>query len=207
MLELAAQEPDVPADAVSYIGDAREAAQRLIQLVNDLLDISRLERGKLTVSTHPVDLVAMTREVLAETDVLVQERRHRVALVTGDGPLPAVRADAQLIRQVVMNLVSNAIKYTPEGGAIEVRLEREGDTLRWSIRDSGIGIPRAAQPRLFEKFYRAENVTTLETEGTGLGLYLVRLIMEQLDGRVWCESEEGAGSTFRFVLPLAELTP
>ncbi|HEY3483293.1 MAG TPA: HAMP domain-containing sensor histidine kinase, partial [Streptomyces sp.] len=205
MLELAAQEPEVPADAASYIGDAREAAQRLIQLVNELLDISRLERGKLTVSTQPVDLVTMTREVLAETDVLVQERRHRVSVSTGDHPLPAVRADAQLLRQVVMNLVSNAIKYTPEGGAIEVRFEREGDTLRWSIRDSGIGIPRSSQARLFEKFYRAENVSTLETEGTGLGLYLVRLIMEQLDGRVWCESEEGAGSTFRFTLPLAEL--
>jgi PAS domain S-box-containing protein len=205
MLELAAQEPEVPADAASYIGDAREAAQRLIQLVNELLDISRLERGKLTVSTQPVDLVTMTREVLAETDVLVQERRHRVSVSTGDHPLPAVRADAQLLRQVVMNLVSNAIKYTPEGGAIEVRFERDGDTLRWSIRDSGIGIPRSSQARLFEKFYRAENVSTLETEGTGLGLYLVRLIMEQLDGRVWCESEEGAGSTFRFTLPLAEL--
>ena len=204
-LELAAPEPEVPADAASYIGDAREAAQRLIQLVNELLDISRLERGKLTVSTQPVDLVTMTREVLAETDVLVQERRHRVSVSTGDHPLPAVRADAQLLRQVVMNLVSNAIKYTPEGGAIEVRFEREGDTLRWSIRDSGIGIPRSSQARLFEKFYRAENVSTLETEGTGLGLYLVRLIMEQLDGRVWCESEEGAGSTFRFTLPLAEL--
>ena len=173
--------------------------------MNELLDISRLERGKLTVSTQPVDLVTMTREVLAETDVLVQERRHRVSVSTGDHPLPAVRADAQLLRQVVMNLVSNAIKYTPEGGAIEVRFERDGDTLRWSIRDSGIGIPRSSQARLFEKFYRAENVSTLETEGTGLGFYLVRLIMEQLDGRVWCESEEGAGSTFRFTLPLAEL--
>ena len=173
--------------------------------MNELLDISRLERGKLTVSTQPVDLVTMTREVLAETDVLVQERRHRVSVSTGDHPLPAVRADAQLLRQVVMNLVSNAIKYTPEGGAIEVRFERDGDTLRWSIRDSGIGIPRSSQARLFEKFYRAENVSTLETEGTGLGFYLVRLIMEQLDGRVWCESEEGAGSAFRFTLPLAEL--
>jgi signal transduction histidine kinase len=123
--------------------------------VNELLDISRLERGKLTVSTQPVDLVTMTREVLAETDVLVQERRHRVSVSTGDHPLPAVRADAQLLRQVVMNLVSNAIKYTPEGGAIEVRFERDGDTLRWSIRDSGIGIPRSSQARLFEKFYRA----------------------------------------------------
>ncbi|HKW90590.1 MAG TPA: GAF domain-containing protein [Methylomirabilota bacterium] len=202
MLELAAQEPDIPAEAASYVQDAREAAQRLIQLVNDLLDISRLERGKLTVAAKPIDLGALTREVLAETAGLVQEKGHRVTL-TGDAAAPAVMADGQLLRQVVVNLVSNAIKYTPEGGAIEIGLERDGGALRWSIRDSGIGIPLAAQPRLFEKFYRAENVVTLETEGTGLGLYLVRLIMEQLEGRVWCESEEGAGAIFLFTLPLA----
>jgi signal transduction histidine kinase len=202
MLELAAQEPGIPVDASSYIQDAREAAQRLIQLVNDLLDISRLERGKLTVATAPVDLEALTRDVLAETAVLVQEKGHRVSLAGAPIAAP-VAADAQLLRQVVMNLVSNAIKYTPDGGAIEIRLEPDAGMLRWSIRDSGIGVPRASQARLFEKFYRAENVATLETEGTGLGLYLVRLIMEQLDGRVWCESEEGAGATFLFTLPLA----
>ena len=203
MLELAAQDPGVPADAASYVQDARQAAQRLIQLVNDLLDISRLERGKLTVSATPVDLGELTREVLAETAVLVQEKGHRVS-VAGDADAPRVLADGQLLRQVVVNLVSNAIKYTPPAGTIEIRLERNGAALRWSIRDSGIGIPALSQPKLFEKFYRAENVLTLETEGTGLGLYLVRLIMEQLDGRVWCESEEGAGATFLFTLPLAE---
>jgi PAS domain S-box-containing protein len=206
MLELAAQDPDLPAEPASYVQDAREAAQRLIQLVNDLLDISRLERGKLTVALKPVDLGALTREVLAETAVLVQEKRHRVSL-SGDAPGPAAMADEQLLRQVVVNLVSNAIKYTPEGGTIDVRLERDPDALRWSIRDSGIGIPLASQPKLFEKFYRAENVVTLETEGTGLGLYLVRLIMEQLGGRVWCESEEGAGAIFLFTLPLAPAAP
>ncbi len=202
MLELAAQDADMPAESASYVQDAREAAQRLIELVNDLLDVSRLERGKLAVALKPVDLGALTRDVLAETAVLVQEKRHRVSL-SGDAGVPAALADEQLLRQVVVNLVSNAIKYTPEGGTIDVRLERDADALRWSIRDSGIGIPQASQAKLFEKFYRAENVVTLETEGTGLGLYLVRLIMEQLGGRVWCESEEGAGATFLFTLPLA----
>ena len=203
MLELAAQEPAIPADAASYIEDARAAAQRLIQLVNDLLDISRLERGRLTVAAKPIDLAELTREVLAETAVLVQEKGHRVS-ITGDASLPLALADPQLLRQVVTNLVSNAIKYTPAGGAIAVRIEPDGSGLRWSIRDSGIGIPPASQSKLFEKFYRAENVVTLETEGTGLGLYLVRLIMDQLDGKVWCESEEGAGATFFLTLPKAE---
>ncbi len=203
MLELAAEDPDLPADAASYIQDAREAAQRLIQLVNDLLDVSRLERGKLTVTATPLDLGELTRGVLTETAGLVQEKGHRVSLA-GDADAPRVLADPQLIRQVVMNLVSNAIKYTPAAGTIEVRLEPDGPALRWSIRDSGIGVPASSQPKLFEKFYRADNVVTLETEGTGLGLYLVRLIMEQLGGRVWCQSEEGAGATFLFTLPLAE---
>ena len=101
-----------------------------------------------------------------------------------------------------MNLLSNAVKYTPLNGKIAIRIERGGDGVQWSIRDSGIGIPHASQARLFEKFYRAENVTIIETEGTGLGLYLARLIMEQFGGRVWCESEEGAGATFFFTLPL-----
>ena len=125
--------------------------------------------------------------------------------MTGDADTPPVLADAQLLRQVVVNLVSNAIKYTPDGRdhRRSPRAGRAG-TIRWSVRDSGIGIPAASQSKLFEKFYRAENVLALETEGTGLGLYLVRLIMEQLEGRVWCTSEEGAGSTFVFTLPPAE---
>jgi signal transduction histidine kinase len=205
MLELAAQDPDVPADAASYVQDAREAAQRLIQLVNDLLDISRLERGKLTVTATPTDLGELTRGVLAETAGLVQAKGHRVSLA-GDADAPHVLADPQLLRQVVVNLVSNAIKYTPEAGTIEIRLEPDGPALRWSIRDSGIGVPALSKPKLFDKFYRADNVVTLETEGTGLGLYLVRLIMEHLGGRVWCQSEEGAGATFLFTLPRVETT-
>jgi two-component system, OmpR family, phosphate regulon sensor histidine kinase PhoR len=202
MLELASQEADVPPDAGSYVQDAREAAQRLIVLVNDLLDISRLERGKLTIATEAVDLDALTRGVLDETALLAQERGHRIS-ISAAAALPAALADRQLVRQVMLNLVSNAIKYTRSGGAIAIRMEHEADLVRWSISDTGIGIPPLAQARLFEKFYRADNVVTIETEGTGLGLYLVRLIMEQLGGRVWCESREGEGSTFTFTLPCA----
>jgi signal transduction histidine kinase len=111
--------------------------------------------------------------------------------------------DHQLMRQVILNLVSNAIKYTPAGGRIEIAMGRAGSSLRWSIQDSGIGISQDAQKRLFEKFFRAENAHTVDTEGTGLGLYLVRLIVERLGGAIACESQEGRGTLFYFTLPLA----
>jgi PAS domain S-box-containing protein len=200
LLELVSQEPDLSEDVRSYIADAREADERLVRLVNDLLDASRLERGKLTITPKEVDLAALTQSVLDEMQPLIAERGHRVTF--GPMALPPVWTDPQLLRQVVLNLTSNAVKYTPPGGEIAIRLDRDGDALRWAIQDSGIGIPKASQARLFEKFYRAENVLTIETEGTGLGLYLVRLILEQFEGRVWCESEEGRGSTFLFTVPL-----
>ncbi len=200
MLELAAQESDVPGDAAAHIHDAREAAQRLIELVNDLLDVARLEEGRLTVTPQPVAVGALTREVLEDMAGLVDERHHRLHVEVPEG-LPEAWCDPQLLRQVLLNLVSNAIKYTPPGGDIAVRMVAGPDELTWSVRDSGIGIPKHAQARLFEKFYRADNVSTIETEGTGLGLHLVRLILERMAGRIWCESDEGKGALFAFAVP------
>jgi PAS domain S-box-containing protein len=203
MLELAAQTPQLPADAGSFVDDARAAAERLIGLVNDLLDISRLESGKLSVALQPTDLVKLTRTTLNDLGALIREKGHRLTVEDG-GRAPVVTADPQLLRQVIVNLTSNAIKYSPPGGEISIALAVEdGRAARWAITDRGIGIPVASQARLFEKFYRADNAHTVETEGTGLGLYLVRLIVEKLSGQVWCESEEGRGSTFVFTLPLS----
>jgi signal transduction histidine kinase/DNA-binding response OmpR family regulator/putative methionine-R-sulfoxide reductase with GAF domain len=204
MLELAAQSSQLTTDAGSYVDDARTAAERLIGLVNDLLDISRLESGKLTVTLQPTNLGQLTHSALDDLGALIRDKGLRLTLV-GVEDAPMVMADPQLLRQVMVNLTSNALKYTPSGGDISIRIDREdARTVRWTITDSGIGIPRTALGRLFEKFYRAENVHTVETEGTGLGLYLVRLIIERLAGEVWCESEEGRGSAFIFTLPISE---
>ncbi len=201
MLELAAEGTDA-AEKASYIQDAHESADRLIGLVNDLLDASRLESGKLRIVLEPVNLRTLTGDVLDDLTTLVREKGHTVT-VDSTADLPDVTSDPQLLRQVVMNLLSNAIKYTPHGGRIGIRMELDGRDLRWSIRDSGIGIPKASAARLFEKFFRADNVHTVDTEGTGLGLYLVRLIVERFGGTVTCESEEGRGTTFAFTLPRA----
>jgi PAS domain S-box-containing protein len=199
MLELAMQETDVPEAATSYMKDALGASQRLIQLVNDLLDISRLESGRMKASPQLVDLVELTRTVLHDLKRQMDEKGHRLSMETSG--ILEVFADPQLLRQVVLNLASNAIKYSPSGGDISVSLTRERDVVRWQIQDTGIGIPKESQRHLFEKFYRADNVASLETDGTGLGLYLVRLIVEQIGGHVGCESEEGHGATFYFTVP------
>ena len=200
MLELATETDDAPEKA-SYIDDARESADRLIGLVNDLLDVSRLESGKLQVTLEPVRLREMTDGVLADVATLVRDKRHTLD-VQSDADFPAAMLDAQLMRQVILNLVSNAIKYTPPGGRIDIRMRRSERSIHWSIKDSGIGISQDSQKRLFEKFFRADNAHTIDTEGTGLGLYLVRLIVERLGGTIACESEEGRGTLFHFTLPL-----
>lgn len=203
MLELAGQTSDISEELMSYLRDAGDSADRLIGLVNDLLDASRLESGTLKMKPEPTGLTDLTQSVLDELAPLLRARGHRMSVV-GAETAPRVLADPQLLRQVILNLTSNAIKYTPTGGSVTVRIGREDGAARWAITDTGVGIPRVAQSRLFEKFFRAENAPTIETEGTGLGLYLVRLIVERLGGRVWCESEEGRGSTFLFTLPLSE---
>jgi PAS domain S-box-containing protein len=203
MLELAAEDGSLAEETRSYVRDALAANRRLTDLVNDLLNVSRLESGALTLARQPTDLGALTRSVTDELAGLVREKQHRLTIV-GDTGGPWVSADPPLLRQVVLNLVSNAIKYTRPAGEVAIRLTRDGTTASWTVRDSGIGIPREAQRRLFEKFYRAENVLTVETEGTGLGLYLVRLIVEQWGGSVTCDSDVGRGSTFTVTFPTPE---
>lgn len=199
MLELAAAERE-PEMLGSLVADAAASADRLIAMVNDLLNISRLEGGGFKTSPEPVDLEALTGRVLEDLHTLAEERQHRVS-VSVEGHAPTVIADRELLHQVFVNLVSNAFKYTPPGGEIEIRMWTEADTVCWSARDTGIGIPEEARLRVFEKFYRADNATTLDADGTGLGLYLVALTTRYFGGDVSCTSEEGKGSTFLLQLP------
>jgi PAS domain S-box-containing protein len=201
MLELAMDATDNPEEMASFVRDARVSTERLIRLVNDLLDTSRLERGKLEIVRQPVDVADLTQNVVRELAPLLAEKEERLT-VQADEALPQPYVDRQLLRQAIMNLISNAMKYTPARGEIRIRITRGADGLRWEIRDSGIGIPPADLSKLFQKFYRAGNAVAVETEGTGLGLYLVRLIIERFGGKVWCESEEGKGSAFTLSLPV-----
>jgi PAS domain S-box-containing protein len=205
MLEVAAEDPDLSPTLGSCIRDAAASAERLLAMVNDLLDVSRLEGESLNTVARETDLAELTRAVLDEVAPQIAEKGHRVE-VGGGERVPRILANDRLLRQAMLNLVSNAVKYTPPAGEIAIVMSEQDGWAHWMIRDNGIGIPKNAQERLFEKFYRADNAVTLDTNGKGLGLYMVRLIVVRMGGRIRWASEEGRGTTFGFALPLGEKT-
>lgn len=178
-----------------------ESNARLIGLVNDLLNVSRIEAGSVEVAPVETDLDAMAKGVVAELAPLAAERKLRVAYVP-PGVSLKVKVDPKLIRQVFVNLLSNAVKYTPEGGSVKLTAEVHGGEVQFAVSDTGIGIPLADQQRLFTKFFRAGNAMSSEADGSGLGLYVCRAIVEMSGGRIWFESVENAGTIFFFTLPL-----
>jgi signal transduction histidine kinase len=169
------------------------------------LDISRIEAGRVTLSPQPLDLRDVAEDVLADILRRSQEENKPMAFSL-DAPkdLPRVRGDAERIRQVMGNLVDNAYHYTPENGQITVHLHSvNGSEVQVDVEDSGVGISKEDQARIFDRFYRGEDPLVLATPGTGLGLAIVRQLIEMHDGRIWLKSEgEGQGSTFSFTLPV-----
>jgi PAS domain S-box-containing protein len=178
-----------------------EESERLSKIVNDLLLASHLDSGQLHLAVGSCDAREL---VVGVIDAFETHTADNVELsLEVDDDLPLVRADPNQLRQVVSNLVDNAIKYSPEGGNVRLRLERSGGAVRLAVGDTGLGIPGREQRRIFEKFYRLDPNMTRGIGGTGLGLYIVRELVDRLEGKVWVESTEGEGSTFFVELPAA----
>lgn len=180
----------------------REHAARLARLTDDLLKLARIEAGKMEVQFFPVTLFELA-ESCAETSLLRAAQKQIALTVEVPPALPAVRGDASLLLEVLQNLLDNAIQYTPAGGKIDVQAAANGREAVITVADTGIGIPSIDQERIFERFYRVDAGRSREAGGTGLGLSIAKHIVEAHGGRIWVESEVGAGSRFSFSIPLA----
>ena len=201
------------AEQSEYMKEIFEGNQRMVELVDSLLNVSRLEVGKLKNEPKDTSLIELADSLQKElrTSVIAKKMNMKQDV---ESKLPTVSADPKLLRMVLQNLLSNAVKYTPEKGTVTLTMKRADHAIiakmklrpareyvYISVSDTGYGIPKEQQPKIFEKLFRADNVRKLDVEGTGLGLYIVKAVAEKLDGAVWFESEEGKGTTFYVVLP------
>ncbi len=184
-----------------YLENLYNSNRRMIELVNSLLNVSRIDLGTFAIEPKPTDLRELADSVVAELAPILAEKRIDLSKLYATG-LPILSVDPKLTRIVFQNYLSNAVKYTPPAGTIAVELSRVGEEIVWRVADSGFGIPASDQHKIFTKLFRAENIRDQEADGTGLGLYIVKSIMEAVGGRVWFESLEGQGSTFYAAFPL-----
>jgi signal transduction histidine kinase len=188
---------------LDYMGNIELATQRMIGMVNDFLDVSRIELDTLSVHTEEIDVREMAEGVIEEQRHAADEK-HVTLRLTG-GAIPHLHADKGLVRMVFQNLISNAIKYTPKDGSVECEITSSGverETIFIRISDTGIGIPKEEREHVFEKLHRAANAQAFEPNGTGLGLYVVKTIIDKVGGGITFESQEGKGTTFYVSLPL-----
>lgn len=175
--------------------------ERIIDLVNDMLNVSRIEEGRFGYSFTQDKFEDALSIVTTSLQNQIDQRKIKL-ITTLPKKMPLVYMDKQKMILVLQNLLENAVKYTPEYGKIEVKVRNVKSTLEISIKDNGIGIPQKDQAKLFSKFFRADNVVRMQTEGSGLGLFIVKNIIEKHGGEIICKSEEGKGTEFVFTLPV-----
>jgi PAS domain S-box-containing protein len=198
--DLGSDTADLPSTTIQALGVIKRNAGRLLHLVEDLLAVARLQSGGFTPATETLDLREIVAESIEAARPLAESKQLELRVETGDVALLA--GDRRHLGQVVDNLLSNALKFTPEGGVVTVRLVADGEAALLEVSDTGIGIPYREQSQLFERFFRASTATARAIQGTGLGLTIVRGIVDAHGGTVRCASVEGKGTTFTVRLPV-----
>jgi len=185
------------------VDNALMTAVKLTKIVNDLLDVSKIEEGKFGYEFQNINIISFIEEIVEGTKDLAKQFKVKVYFEKPNEESIIVMADPQKLSIVISNLIDNAIRYNVENGEVKIGIERikDGPYIKISVKDTGIGIPEGEISKLFTKFFRAENVIKLATEGSGLGLYIVKNIVLRHGGKVWTESEINRGTTFYFTLP------
>lgn len=188
-------------EQLDVIHQAYAANERMIELVNVLLNVSRIEAKRITVDFKVIDALKLISDIKKELSPLLIIKKQELVL---DLPkdLPQINTDSKLLVQIFTNLISNANKYSPDGSQIVFKVFKKGNEVLFQISDNGYGIPKAEQKNIFKKFFRASNVLLEHPEGTGLGLYIIKSLVELLGGKIWFESEENKGTTFYILLPI-----
>lgn len=190
-------------DQRDFLDKTYKSNERMINLINDLLNVTRIEEGR-----HLYNLVLVNLEDLLETIVnnygqILEQKKLKVEFSKPTVKLPQVKIDVEKVKLVIANLIENAIKYTPAGGKIAIAIGSDGESVKIMVRDTGIGIVKDQQSRIFTKYFRGTNALKTETEGTGLGLFITKNIVETHGGKIWFTSEEGKGTSFFFTMPIS----
>ncbi|MFA6294904.1 MAG: ATP-binding protein [Candidatus Paceibacterota bacterium] len=186
-----------------YLDEVYRSNQRMVELVNALLDVSSLELGTFVIEPESTDVCELARNVIHEQKPQIDARKIKFRFVCEKHAL-LLQADPKLLRMVIQNILSNSVKYTPEGGKVRLSIKSAGtENILIRISDTGYGIPKKQHNQIFSKLFRADNVRDKDTNGTGLGLYIVKSIVEKSGGKIWFESpEENHGTTFFVSLPI-----
>lgn len=179
-----------------------QSNERMINLINDLLNVARIEEGRFNYTFSEVAFADLLNESLDVYQPLIKVKKLKIAMEKPECVLPKMKLDKEKIKLVLQNLIENAINYSPAGGEVTISYKCDKMNLTFSVKDRGMGIPEKQHSRIFSKFFRAENAVRMETEGTGLGLFIVKNIIESHNGKVWFESKESKGTTFYFTIPL-----
>jgi PAS domain S-box-containing protein len=205
VIERFAKKEKLSVKGKEYLNDLHLSAKRLGELVSLLLNLSRLDAGNIGVTPEPLEIVGFVKSYLAECTPLFEKKKLKVVFKDHPDKLEVI-TDRNAMRNIIQSLVSNAIEYTPEKSMIEITIRNEGNKFAIKVKDNGIGISKADQANIFQKFMRAENAKLFKTDGTGLGLYIAKEATNLLGGDIWFESEEDQGSVFHVELPLKSKT-
>jgi PAS domain S-box-containing protein len=177
------------------------SVDRMNDLITTLLDVSRIETGKLSIQRGPVDLDNLCQVIIQELDSVADSKQIKMTYHSSI-EAPVTQTDQLLVAEAYANLISNALKYTAKSGTVDITLKRDAKGgIVFCVKDNGLGIPQALHGQIFTKFFRASNVIEHDTTGTGLGLYMVKQIAEALGGKTWFKSQENKGTSFYFMLP------